>query len=218
MEIDKDSCAGVILAGGLSTRLDGKNKALIEIGGRSILSRIYEVFVSIFDEIIIVTNDPLLYTDYDATLVTDFYPVRSSLTGIHAGLKAAARPFSFITACDVPFLQKKVVETLLERTSPPFDIIIPETKGGLEPLCAVYSKNCLNAITHRIERNQFKIKKMYRKMRMRVVSEKALKQSDPEMVSFININAPDDLKKATALALQLSSHKKETPDGSQSHA
>ena len=100
------SCTGVILSGGLNKRFQGKNKAFINVGEHRIIDNIYEVFKSVFDEIILVTNSPMDYLDWDIHVVTDLYPVRSSLTGIHSGLFYAGNPFIFAAACDTPFLKK----------------------------------------------------------------------------------------------------------------
>ena len=91
-------CSGVILSGGLSTRFNGHNKALISIHGKRNLDRIYGVFSELFDEIILVTNEPMQFLDWDLTVVTDLFPTRSSLTGIHAGLFYTKNPFAFFSA------------------------------------------------------------------------------------------------------------------------
>ena len=88
-------CTGVILSGGLNTRFNGHNKALIRVGQRRILDRLYDVFSELFDEIILVTNHPLQFLDWDLTIVTDIFSTRSSLTGIHAGLFYMKNPFAF---------------------------------------------------------------------------------------------------------------------------
>ncbi|MDA3898243.1 MAG: NTP transferase domain-containing protein, partial [Desulfobacteraceae bacterium] len=80
------ACTGVILAGGLNKRFSGENKAFISFGNRRVIDNIYEVFRAVFDEIILVTNQPMAYLEWDVNIVTDIYPYRSSLTGIHAGL------------------------------------------------------------------------------------------------------------------------------------
>ncbi|GBC62964.1 molybdenum cofactor guanylyltransferase [Desulfonema ishimotonii] len=192
-------CSGVILAGGLSTRFSGRNKALIQVGGRSVLDRICSLFQELFDDIILVTNEPLRYLEWDLTITTDMFPVRSSLTGIHAGLFAATRPYAFCTACDTPFLKKEVVEMVLERLGGGHDVIVPEISAGFEPLCAAYSKRCLEVMARHIAQEQLQIKRLFRKFRVRTVSEQRLLEKDPDLLSFFNINAPEDLVKAERL-------------------
>ncbi len=54
-------CTGIILAGGKNTRFSGTNKALMPIGGKRIFDRIYDVLCNLFQDIILVTNDPMPY-------------------------------------------------------------------------------------------------------------------------------------------------------------
>ncbi len=195
----KIPCSGVILAGGLNSRFFGTNKALIRVEGQYILDRIYHVFREVFDEIILITNDPLPYLDWDFTIMSDIFSVRSSLTGIHAGLFCATHPYAFFTACDTPFLKKELVETLVNRIEERFDVIVPETSAGLEPLCAIYSQRCIQPIETRLERQQFKIRQFFKKTRVRKVREDLLREADPNLVSFFNINTPDELEKARSI-------------------
>lgn len=187
------ACSGVILAGGLSKRFSGKNKALLEVGGRRIIDRIFELFRSVFEETLIVTNEPLTYLEFDATIVADVFPVRSSLTGIHAGLFYARTPFIFVTACDTPFIQEGLIHTILDRVEANAGVVIPETGAGMEPLFAVYSKTCLSVMERHIEKEKLKIQRIFKSLRVKKVSEDVLQQADPELKSFFNINTPDDL-------------------------
>lgn len=192
----KFSCTGVILSGGLATRYDGTEKALLRVGGVRILDRIYEIYRELFEEIILVTNSPQKFLEWDLLIVSDLFPIRSSLTGIHAGLFYMTSPFAFMSACDTPFLKKEMVETVIGRIEAQIDIVIPETSAGFEPLCAVYSKSCLSAAQHHLEHEKLKVIKAFRKSRIKTISEKVLREFDPDLRSFFNINKPEDLKTA----------------------
>jgi molybdopterin-guanine dinucleotide biosynthesis protein A len=189
-------CTGVILSGGLSTRYDGTEKALLQVGGVRILDRIYDIYSDLFEEIILVTNSPQKFLDWDLLIVSDLFPIRSSLTGIHAGLFYMTNPFAFISACDTPFLKKELVETVIGKIEPHIDIVMPETSAGFEPLCAAYSKRCLQPAQHHLEQEKLKIIKTFRKSRIKTISEKVLRKIDPDLHSFFNINTPEDLKRA----------------------
>ncbi len=192
-------CTGIILAGGLNIRFGGEIKAHLSVRGKRLLDYIYEVFNELFDEIILVTNDPLKYLDWDLFIGTDLFPVRSSLTGIHAGLFYASNPYCFICASDTPLLQKALVECILREIQEGPDVVIPETHKGLEPLCAVYSKRCINVIQQQIVKENFKIRDFLKRIRLKKVKESTLKKWDPELVSFSNINTPEDLRKMKEL-------------------
>ncbi len=189
-------CSGVILAGGRNSRFSGANKALLRVGTRRIMDHVYRVFSDLFEEIFIVTNEPLQYSEWNVTIVADLFSVRSSLTGIHAGLFHATHPYAFVAACDAPFIQKGLVETILDHIRPGADLILPETGQGLEPLCAAYSRKSLPAVERHILANKLKIQLVFRKDRIQKVPEKRLREKDPELLSFFNINTPEDLDRA----------------------
>ena len=195
-DIMKVSCSGVILAGGRNTRFSGKDKAFLSVGSTRIMDRLVHLFKEIFEEVVLVTNDPLKYLDYDVYVVTDLVPLRSSLTGIHAGLFHINSQYAFFTACDTPFLKKQLVERIVSAIDDKVDIIIPETSKGMEPLCAAYSQRCLQPITRLLEKRQLKIQSFFNKSRVRTIHENALRKIDPDLTSFFNINTPEDLVRA----------------------
>jgi molybdopterin-guanine dinucleotide biosynthesis protein A len=200
----KNKFTGVILAGGKNSRFSGKNKALVHVGGKRILDRIYEVFTILFDKIILVTNDPVQYMEWDFDIVTDIFPIRSSLTGIHTGLFYITTPYAFFAACDIPFIKKELIEILLDSVEPSIDIVIPETSKGFEPLCSVYSKRCLKPIEEQLKKRSLKIGRMFQKVRVKKISEDILRTIDQDLLSFSNINTPDDLVRAKQAATKLS--------------
>ena len=189
-------CTGVILSGGLNSRFDGKNKALLSVGGRRIIDRLLDVFSGLFDEIILVTNHPQHFLNWDLMIVTDVFDLRSSLTGIHTGLFYMKNPYAFFSACDTPFLKKEIVEILVAQIEPKIDIVMPETAAGFEPLCAIYSKRCLKPAKEHLGANKVKIQWAFRSNRIKHITENQLRPVDPELRSFLNINTPEDLARA----------------------
>ncbi|MFO7715475.1 molybdenum cofactor guanylyltransferase [Desulfosarcina sp.] len=192
-------CTGVILAGGLNKRFDGQNKACIRIGGKRIIDRLLEVYAGLFDQIVIVTNDPAAYMDVDALIVSDHYPVRSSLNGLHAGLFAAGHEYAFFTACDTPFIQGALIQLVIDRIERNTDIVVPTTSAGFEPMFAVYKKTCLPVMARQLERDRLKIQGLFSKMRVNTIAEADLRQADAALISFFNVNTPQELITAEAL-------------------
>ena len=195
----KSGCSGVILAGGQNKRFDGQEKAFFHIGPQRIIDYIYRAFRRLFQEIIIVTNTPRAYLEFDVVLATDIFRERSSLTGLHAGLFYASHPYVFMAACDTPFINPSLIQFLLAQQAPGVDVVVPQTADGIEPMCAIYSRNCLKPIEEQLQRRRYKIDAFYRHVRVKRVPEAELRRRDPELRSFFNVNAPDDL--ATALAM-----------------
>ena len=192
----RPGCSGAILSGGQNSRFAGQNKSLLPIGAHRMIDRLMACFEQLFDEIILVTNDPETYLDWDVKIVTDIYSVRSSLTGIHTGLVYSSNPYTFFSACDTPFLSVDVVEAIVAAIDAQADIIIPHTDEGFEPLCAVYSKACLKPIEHHLDQQRFQIQRLFKSLRVKELPAARLREMDPHLWSFFNINTPQDLVRA----------------------
>jgi molybdenum cofactor guanylyltransferase len=189
----KPSCAGIILAGGLNSRMAGRNKARLPIEGQSILDRLVALFRAFFDPIIIVTNQPRDYLDEGVILVTDLVDIRSSLTGIYSGLFYSPRPHAFIAGCDMPFLKRELLELILKNLEARWDVVVPVTEEGYQPLSAIYSRRCLEPIAGQLAEGKLKVSHFYSRVRIKKVPEISLRQVDPELKSFFNINTPGDM-------------------------
>ncbi len=106
---------GVIQAGGRSTRMGGRPKALMDLGGCRIIERVLVALTAVVDDVLLVTNTPELYAFLELPMVADVYPDRGSLGGIYSGLKAASGEAAFTIACDMPFLHPDVVRLVVAR-------------------------------------------------------------------------------------------------------
>lgn len=196
--------AGIILAGGLGTRMGHMKKAFMQVGGKSILDRLLAVYAPLFPEIIISAREAEDFSAYEYPVAVDRFEARSSLTGIHAGLDAMTASHGFFAACDAPFLQTGLVERLLAEVSPDDDVVIPLKEDGYrEPLCAVYSKRCLIHVAEQLGREDFKIIRFFDKVRVKEVPVATLRAGDPELYSFYNVNRPEELAEAERLASDL---------------
>lgn len=184
---------GIILSGGKSSRM-GENKAFLRVGGERLIDRTVRIFRSIFDEVIVVTNEPLDYLDQDVTLATDIVSGKGPLGGIYTGLFFSSFPFSFVAACDMPFLNEAFIRFMIDRAGEN-DIVVPETPDGLQPLHAVYSRTCLRSIAGLLEEDRVKVSELYRRMKTLKIQAEAILPYDPEFIIFSNVNSPDDLKK-----------------------
>ena len=161
---------GIILSGGKSIRM-GENKAFIEIEGIPIIHRIYNLFERLFDEVIIVTNQKEIFSNLNAKIYEDLIPNRGALGGLYTGLFFSSFLFSFCVACDMPFLKESVVRFLTANIGD-YDVVVPKTKDGLQPLHAVYSKNCLKPIKKIIDEGKWRIFDFYSIAKVKIVEER----------------------------------------------
>jgi len=182
---------GIILAGGKNIRM-GKNKAFLEVNGQRIIDRTKSLFRELFEEILVVTNSPLDYLDLDLRLVGDLYPEKGALGGIYTGLFHASHSHSFVAACDMPFLNKALIRYLMDL-SPKYDITIPQTADGLQPLHAIYSRKCLPFMEELLRQDNLKIIDFFHRVKKREVPDEEILPLDPRRASFLNVNTPEDL-------------------------
>jgi len=183
----------------------GKNKALLELGGRKMIQRVLDVFLPLFEEIIIVSNEPDLYTPWGFKVTPDVLPNKGSLGGIYTGLVTAGQDQAFFAACDMPFLNQGLIRYMRDQASG-FDVVIPHvpteenrSSEGLHPLHAIYSKNCIPPIEQLLRKEVFKIIRFFPEVRVKRISQEEIQKFDPELLSLFNANTPQDLEFAQSV-------------------
>jgi len=174
----------------------GENKAFIPIQGVPIINRIHTLFKDLFEEVIIVTNQEGLFANFDSRIYTDLLPNKGALGGLYTGIFFSRFQYSFCVACDMPFIKKSLVQYLI-RNIRDEDVIVPRTRDGLQPLHAIYSKNCLGPIKEIIEQGRCKIIDFYDLVKVKIIEEKDFVFLDPVRESFINVNTPEELTSIT---------------------
>jgi len=191
----------VVLAGGKSLRL-GRDKVRENLGDRNLLQRVISKLSFLKSDIIIVTakKEPVPdFIDYPKIkTVADIYPGRGSLGGIYTGLATSDSFYNLVVACDMPFLNRALLCYMLQ-VSPDFDLVVPRLGKRIEPLHAVYSKNCLAPIKDLLEQGELQILKFFHQVRIKYLEAEEINRFDPEHLSFFNINSETDLKRAREL-------------------
>ncbi|MBT0665113.1 formate dehydrogenase accessory sulfurtransferase FdhD [Geobacter pelophilus] len=181
---------GVILAGGESRRM-GSNKALLPYKGGQFIEAIYRQHAELFDEVIVVTNNPELYAFLPCRKVTDLHVGKGALAGIHAGLHHSSNPHIFVTACDMPYLNSGLIRGLAAVRGN-YAALVPESDSGTEPLHAFYGKTALPAMDEALAAGVRRIVRLFDRFPVRIVPAAEVGCLDPEFGSFRNINTPDD--------------------------
>jgi FdhD protein len=117
--------SAVILAGGISGRM-GTNKALLEIDGTPIISRMYQTLARLFHEVIIVTNTPEEYAFLPCRKVPDIVPCFGSIAGLQSAVVHSSSERVFVAACDMPSLN---AGCSVQRTTQPTQWFHSTTTG-----------------------------------------------------------------------------------------
>ena len=190
--------SAIILAGGNSSRL-GRDKALIKIYNSStIIHTIVEKLQVISDDVIIVTNGQR-YANLGVKSTSDVYLNNGPLAGLHSGLLAAKHSHALVVACDMPFLNVKLLNYMVSQPLN-YDALVPKIEGWLEPLHTIYSRQCIGPIERMLEAHRFKILDLFGAIVIQYLFKDTIKMFDPQYRSFFNINSPKMLKEAIYLA------------------
>jgi molybdopterin-guanine dinucleotide biosynthesis protein A len=191
---------GIVLSGGESRRM-GSDKAFLKVDGVPMIEHVLRALKSVVSRIIIVTNSPDAYASYDVEVVTDAFDKRGSLIGIYSGLLRSKDEYNVIVACDMPFLNPRLLLYMMSLADK-YDIILPKVGDFVEPLHAVYHKRLIPIMEDHMNREQLRIRGIFAGRRIRYITEEEIDRFDPERRSFVNLNTPKEFKEATCLDLE----------------
>ncbi|HSB72025.1 MAG TPA: molybdenum cofactor guanylyltransferase [Candidatus Methylomirabilis sp.] len=189
---------GAILAGGRSTRM-GSNKALLEFGGQRLIDALLGKIRPLFPEVLIIANESAPYAGLGVPVLPDRIPEKGSLGGIYTAVHHGRFPQTFCIACDMPLASPAVIAYLRDQASG-YDVVVPRTDEGYQPLHAVYGKGCLPHMEAMILAHSLKIDRLFPLVRVRAVEAEELRALDPWLRCFVNVNTREELEAAMGLA------------------
>jgi len=208
--------SAVILAGGSSSRL-GDEKALLLFGGRPLICWTAELLCSVADEIVVVARDEAHACHLEKAtedwlsdriaLTWDSVPGFGPVAGLDAGLRKARGQFAFATGCDLPFLNAGVVDRLFELVcrkdcrGEGYEAAVPVQPNGLfEPLHSVYHREKMGESCRlAVENGERRIYAPLQQLHFNCVPMELLRPTDPDLLSFFNLNTREDLERARSL-------------------
>ena len=203
--LDTVGATGVILAGGESRRM-GRNKALMRLGDGTLISRTLKRLQIVTDEIILISNSAHLYTELSVQVYEDLIPDSGALGGVYTGLSYAANNAVLCVACDMPFLQPKLMTFLLSVLEE-HDAVVPYTREmkqsnpKLQTLCAVYSRRCAQTMHRMLGEGELRLHALCDRATVRMVPPDEWQNFDPKGLSFVNINTREDFEKVKEMLL-----------------
>ncbi len=186
----------IILAGGKSSRIGSdKNKSMLRLNGKYLIDIVRSKLKCIVGDNIIIVGPPERYLSYKQ-VVADLFFQKGPLIGIYSGLRASPSQYNLVVGCDMPFLEVKLLKYMTENVNSN-DIVIPRYGDGyIEPLCAIYSKRCLETIERNLAEHIFSVRAIFPHLKVKFVEDEEIKKYDPEFYSFFNINYKKDMIEA----------------------
>jgi molybdopterin-guanine dinucleotide biosynthesis protein A len=185
--------SAAVLAGGAATRFDGRVKSKIIIDGATIISRIISVLGDIFDELIIISNNPEEFSGFSfCKIVQDEIRGAGPLGGIHAAMKASSNNGVFIFAGDMPFLDRAIINKIADAyKESDCDALIPIIGENIEPLHSVYRSSLAENLGSYLRSNQgFAVRDYIKTLNVMYLK---LEGSERTKIAFTNINSPSDI-------------------------
>ncbi len=188
-----------IIAGGRGRRLGGLDKSHLVVGGRRIIERQLAVLGQVAPHVLVVSDDHHRFRTSGLQVCGDVVPGAGALGGLHAALTRSPSRRTLVVAGDLPFLSAAFLRHLTVRT-PHADAVVPRNASGLQPLCAVYDRSCVDAIHARITRGQFRLVELAGALRVTEIGPEELAAFDPDGMLLFNVNTPADYARATTAA------------------
>ncbi len=183
-----------IQAGGRSSRM-GRDKGLVPLAGKPLIEHVLERLAGLSDSWLVTTNAPEAYAYLGLPLARDETPGAGALAGLRTALRASPGERVLLVACDMPFLQRPLVERLLAEP-PSTDVIVPIWRGRHQPLLAIYRRRCLPAIEQALASSEMAMVSFFDSVEVCTIAETEVARWDPDGLSFININTPEELADA----------------------
>jgi len=194
----------VVLAGGKGLRL-GRDKVQETIGTDNLLQRVLSKLTAFNRDIVIVTAGekslPQTNGYQRSRIVTDIYPGKGALGGIYTGLAESSSQYNLVVACDMPFLNQALLRYMMELSAG-FDLVVPRLGKMVEPLHAVYARNCLAHIERLLKRGNLEVRALFDLVKVRYVESDEIDRFDPGHLSFFNVNTEADLEKARQMVMR----------------
>ncbi len=179
----------------------GREKGRLRWAGIPMAERVASALGSCVKRVRVVVR-PGAIPPVELPLVEDRLPVRASIAGVHAALVACEASAVLVAACDLPEVEPRLLLALLALTPDDLgpdgpDVVVPEGPGGSEPLLAIYRPAIVPQIEAQVGRGELSLRSLLRTVRTLQVPIDLVRRFDPELLSFRNVNRPEDLPPPT---------------------
>lgn len=191
--------AAAIIAGGRGRRLGGLDKSRIVVGGRRIIERQLAVLGQVAPHILVVSDDLHRFRASGLRVCGDLFRGAGPLGGLHTALTRSPSRRTLVVAGDLPFLSGAFLRHLSSRR-PHADAVMPRNADGLQPLCAVYDRRCLDAVREQVARGRRRLADLAEALAVTEVEPAEVAAFDPDGMLLFNVNTPADRARAEVRA------------------
>ena len=187
-----------IIAGGQAKRLGRLDKWALNVGGQRIIDRQLAVLGGVAEHIFVVSSDPHRFRSLGLRVCADLIPDTGPLGGLYTALVRSPTEHTLVIACDLPFLAAAFLRYLATQIGRA-DAAMPRTEDGPQPLCAVYTQNCIGPVRAQIQRGQYRMSALEEVIRVTHVGPAEIAAFNRDGKLFLNVNTSNDHLHATEL-------------------
>jgi molybdopterin-guanine dinucleotide biosynthesis protein A len=174
----------------------------VNFGGKPLVAHVVEKLQSLGDECIVSAGKGRAAEQYqrilpnDVLVIQDKFDFEGPLAGFMSALTECKSELCFLGACDMPFIEPRIVEYLFGQSSKHLGAVPRWRDGRLEPLHAVYDCNAARSASRQVIDEQVlnMISLVDHMPRIRFVEvEQDIAPLNPSLTTFRNLNTPRDL-------------------------
>lgn len=169
----------------------GCDKATLRAGPESLLERVVGTLSEVVDEVIVVGPRREQARIQNGRFIDDLVPHAGPLGGIATGLSQMQGDVAAVVACDLPFLNGKLVTYLLSLATG-YDAVVPRVDGRAQPTHAVYARGAIGAALRHMHGGRLSLTDLLEALDVRWVEDDEVRSIDPLALSFVNVNTPED--------------------------
>lgn len=176
----------------------GQNKAIMKFNHAYLIDYPITVLRKLTNDVRII-GDPNKYAFLGLPVTADCSESKGPLTGIYTALRTSSTLSNLVLACDMPLMRWEFFQLLLKK-APLADIVaIRFDDGFLEPLCSVYSATCLKAIEQNLQRQEYRLSQLFKRVRVSYVSEAEIGCLGLSREIFTNVNTHEEFARLSRL-------------------
>jgi len=183
-----NNITGIILSGGKSSRM-GSDKGFVLYKNKPFIQHVIDAMQPLVNEIIIVSDNPA-YDSFKLKRINDSIKDAGPLAGLYSGLQASKTELNIVLSCDVPLMNTKTLQKLIDEVSDEIDVIQIKSKGKEMPLIAMYKKHCKAVCYSLLEEGERRLRIALEQLKVKTITLDEFQEKFTE-----NINTQDDLKK-----------------------
>lgn len=187
------ACAGLLMSGGEGSRM-GRDKATIELKEKPLWQRQVHTLRAAGAEPVAISRGawPPLAGGSQVLSLCDEVLQCGPLAGLVTGLRFLQQLWTMVLAVDLPLMTPGFLLKLLKQVRTSGRGVVPVRIGRLEPLAAIYGKNCLASAVTALERRELSLQKLcHTWMQQGLVDTYSVEEEEEPL--FTNLNTPEDL-------------------------